>query len=84
MDVIDIYFLFFFLGFTLGDPQRLMHPTDSYGRTCGVDEAVKDKPYLFYFDLTRCADPSVLVKGCPTPQVLFIIPFNQPNVKLFD
>ncbi|KAI9562773.1 hypothetical protein GHT06_010227 [Daphnia sinensis] len=58
-----------FYGFTLGDPQRLLHPTDSNGRICGVDETLKDKPYLFYFDLTRCADPSVLIKGCPTPQV---------------
>lgn len=58
-----------FYGFTLGDPQRLLHPTDSNGRICGVDETVKDKPYLFYFDLTRCADPSVLIKGCPTPQI---------------
>ncbi len=56
-------------GFTLGDPQRLIHPTDSNGKICGVDETVEDKPYLFYFDLTRCADPSIFITGCPTPQV---------------
>ncbi|XP_046448873.1 choline transporter-like protein 2 isoform X1 [Daphnia pulex] len=58
-----------FYGFTLGDPQRLLHPTDSNGKICGVDETVKDKPNLFYFDLTRCADPSIFITGCPTPQV---------------
>lgn len=66
----SIFYVFFCLpGFKLGDPQRLLHPTDSNGRTCGVDETVKDKPFLFYFDLTKCADPSVLIKGCQTPQV---------------
>lgn len=56
-------------GFTLGDPQRIIHPTDSYGRMCGLHEAVKDKPYLFFFDLAKCANPKVLSHGCPTPQV---------------
>ncbi|XP_032776973.2 choline transporter-like 2 [Daphnia magna] len=56
-------------GFILGDPQRLLYPTDSYGRICGVDEKLKDKPYLFYFDLTQCADSFLFTSGCPTPQV---------------
>ncbi len=56
-------------GFTLGDPERLVHPTDSNGLVCGYDAAVKDRPFLHFFDLTRCANPQVLTKGCPTPQV---------------
>lgn len=66
--LIDILFSWL-SGFTLGDPQRLLHPTDSNGKICGVDETVKDRPNLFYFDLTRCADPSIFITGCPTPQV---------------
>ena len=65
----DRYFSSCLSGFSLGDPQRLINPTDSNGKKCGVDETVKDKPFLFYFDLTRCADPSVFITGCPTPQV---------------
>lgn len=63
------------LGILLGDPQRLVHPKDSHGRLCGFDNNLKDKPYLFFFDLTRCANPTVLSTGCPTPQVKFIFNF---------
>ncbi len=41
------------LGFNSGDPSILVNPVDSYGQKCGVDEAVKDKPYLFFFDITK-------------------------------
>jgi len=58
-----------YFGFLLGDPQRLLHPTDSEGRVCGLDENLVLKPYLFFFDLTKCANPTVLTHGCPTPQV---------------
>ncbi|XP_021948484.1 choline transporter-like protein 4 isoform X3 [Folsomia candida] len=57
------------IGFNHGDPTILVYPTDSYGQKCGVDEAVKDKPYLFFFDITRCAKANVLTDGCRTPQV---------------
>ncbi|XP_065349302.1 choline transporter-like 2 isoform X3 [Cloeon dipterum] len=57
------------LAYKTGDPERLIYPTDSLGRRCGVDDLVKDKPHLFFFDLTKCASPTVLVTGCPTPQV---------------
>lgn len=40
-------------GFNQGDPTILVYPVDSYGQKCGVDEAVKDTPYLFFFDITR-------------------------------
>lgn len=51
-----------------GDPERLLHPTDSEGRVCGRGEFA-NKTNLFFFDLTRCASPKVLATGCPTPQV---------------
>ncbi|XP_069697989.1 choline transporter-like 2 isoform X2 [Periplaneta americana] len=54
--------------FMYGDPARLVKPTDSTGRRCGLDADVKDKPYLFYFDLTKCAQ-NAITNGCPTPQV---------------
>nr|CAD7396533.1 unnamed protein product [Timema cristinae] len=57
------------LGFTQGDPSRLLLPTDSQGRKCGLDTDVIDKPYLFFFDLTRCIRSNVVLNGCPTPQV---------------
>lgn len=59
------------LGFVWGNPNRLLHPTDSNGLICGYDEAVKDRPYLVYFDFLKCAQmgPSAAVLGCPTPQV---------------
>lgn len=28
-----------------------------------------DKPYLLFFDLSKCIDPLVPIQGCPTPQV---------------
>lgn len=52
-----------------GDPARLLIVTDSEGRRCGLDDEVRDKPSLFYFDLTKCAVQNVIINGCPTPQV---------------
>ncbi|RXG67089.1 Choline transporter-like protein 2 [Armadillidium vulgare] len=54
---------------TYGDPGRLINPTDSIGQVCGRDLAVRNKPFLFFFDLTRCASPKVPFTGCPTPQI---------------
>ena len=86
-----LLFCFFWVGMIViafysvaeGTPSRLLHPVDSRGRLCGVDSAVADKPFLFFFDLTACAsiyrtvlsgisnlsiDTSNLF-SCPTPQV---------------
>ncbi|XP_055909374.1 choline transporter-like 2 isoform X2 [Eupeodes corollae] len=52
-----------------GDLNKLLVPTDSFNRKCGVDAAVKDKKYLFFFNLEKCIDPLVPITGCPTPQV---------------
>lgn len=37
---------------------------DSYGRTCGLDEDVKDNKYLFFFDITECVSLSFFLFGC--------------------
>jgi solute carrier family 44 (choline transporter-like protein), member 2/4/5 len=52
-----------------GNPSDLILPHDSQGRICGRSQEVKDKKYLFYFDLTRCISLTSLVVGCPTPQI---------------
>lgn len=59
------------IGYTRGDPYKLILPTDSKGQICGYDSAVKDQPYLVYFDILSCAQmgAAVAVSGCPTPQV---------------
>ena len=70
-----------FTAWVNGVPARIIYPTDSKGRLCGVDPAVQDKPFLLFFDLTRCLqiisvaeiisgnfDASTLFT-CPTPQV---------------
>lgn len=46
-----------------------MVPTDTEGRKCGVDSEVVHKPYLVFFNLEKCIDPSVPLYGCKTPQV---------------
>ncbi|GFS69730.1 choline transporter-like protein 4 [Nephila pilipes] len=57
-----------FFAYREGDPRILVYPTDSEGNVCGYGE-FQDKPYLFFFDLMKCASPKVLATGCLTPQV---------------
>ncbi|KAK0406429.1 hypothetical protein QR680_018565 [Steinernema hermaphroditum] len=61
------------LGFMWGKPERIIHPTDSKGRICGYDRPgyynMSSKPYLLFFDLTRCVSYSSVFAGCQTPQV---------------
>lgn len=52
-----------------GDLERLLVPTDSSGRKCGIDNGFIDKPYLLFFNLEKCVDPTVPLFGCKTPQV---------------
>ncbi|KDR18085.1 CTL-like protein 2, partial [Zootermopsis nevadensis] len=77
-DVICLLLFIFFIAawiavgtyaFMHGDPARLLTPTDSEGRRCGLDVEVRNKPSLFYFDLTKCAVQNSIINGCPTPQV---------------
>ncbi|XP_067618052.1 choline transporter-like 2 [Eurosta solidaginis] len=52
-----------------GDLNKLVVPTDSFNRKCGIDSSVLHKKYLFFFDMGKCIDPFVPLTGCPTPQV---------------
>jgi choline transporter-like protein 2/4/5 len=66
----------FVSAFTRGDPSKLLSATDMQGQVCGVDTGVRDKPYLFFFDLTMCAASDTVVSGCPTPQVCLELCFT--------
>ncbi|KAK0179707.1 hypothetical protein PV327_005435 [Microctonus hyperodae] len=48
----------------VGDINAFLVPTDSKGRKCGVDADVIDKPFLVFFDITKCIN-----YRCNTPQV---------------
>lgn len=52
------------LALFVGDINAFLVPTDSKGRKCGVDDDVIDKPFLVFFDLTKCIN-----NRCNTPQV---------------
>ena len=59
--------------------RKLIAPTDSEGRRCGVDSEVIEKPYLVFFDLTKCISvstscntPQVCRKKCPSDNFIFI------------
>lgn len=80
--------------FTHGDPGRLLSPTDSEGQRCGLDDKVRNKPYLFFFDLMKCAASDAVINGCPTPQVCvdkcptenfaFVVESKNPNSQWQD
>uniref|UniRef100_A0A914DSU6 Choline transporter-like protein n=1 Tax=Acrobeloides nanus TaxID=290746 RepID=A0A914DSU6_9BILA len=61
------------LAFLWGKPERLIHPTDSRGRICGFNRPgaydLSSKPYLLFFDLTKCVSFVTVLTGCPTPQI---------------
>ena len=46
-----------YLAFSQGDIDKVLHPTDSKGKVCGRGD-LKDKPYLMFFDLTKCLNVS--------------------------
>lgn len=52
-----------------GDINKLVVPTDSFNKKCGMDSGVLNKKYLFFFNLDKCIDPLVPITGCPTPQI---------------
>lgn len=57
--------------FENGKPLRLFYPSNTNGEICGSSgEDLEDRPYLLFFDLTKCLSPSVAL-GCPTKQVKF-------------
>ncbi|KAF5300796.1 hypothetical protein FQR65_LT09099 [Abscondita terminalis] len=54
--------------FVRGNPSVTFAPKDSQGARCGLDSHVIDKPYLFFFDLTKCLEP-IPFTGCRTKQI---------------
>ncbi|XP_077412645.1 choline transporter-like protein 5-A isoform X2 [Vanacampus margaritifer] len=54
-----------------GDPRKVLHPTNSYGEFCGQKGTANAKrPLLFYFNILKCANPSILINlQCPTMQM---------------
>ncbi|KAF5914355.1 hypothetical protein HPG69_000466 [Diceros bicornis minor] len=59
------------IAWTHGDPRKVIYPTDSRGEFCGQKGTKNaNKPYLFYFNIVKCASPLVLLEfQCPTPQI---------------
>ncbi|NP_001126736.1 choline transporter-like protein 2 [Pongo abelii] len=59
------------IAWTHGDPRKVIYPTDSRGEFCGQEGTKNEnKPYLFYFNIVKCASPLVLLEfQCPTPQI---------------
>ena len=55
--------------FQNGNPLKLVYPSDSSGLICGSDTGLEEKPYLLFFDLTKCIKPGSVALGCPTRQV---------------
>uniref|UniRef100_A0A6M2DWF0 Choline transporter-like protein n=1 Tax=Xenopsylla cheopis TaxID=163159 RepID=A0A6M2DWF0_XENCH len=93
----DIICLIIFLAFVIawigigiyavtnGDIDKVLHPDDSLKRKCGVHPDVKDKPYLLFFDLVKCAKsgqgpcytPQVCVDKCPDKDFYFNVHVNE-------
>ncbi|KAM5256017.1 choline transporter-like protein 5 [Ctenodactylus gundi] len=72
-------FVLFILGYIFlgliawskGDPRRVTYPADSQGHFCGQKGTPNEnKSILFYFNMLRCASPSVMINlQCPTTQI---------------
>lgn len=65
--------MFYFSVFKNGGPERALAPLDSDHRRCGFDNGVEDRPYLFYFDITKCLRPRKNLFFCDTPQVISLL-----------
>ncbi|KAL4647949.1 choline transporter-like protein 2 isoform X1 [Arapaima gigas] len=65
------YFLVGILAWSQGDPRKVIYPTDSSGQFCGqAGTPLEKKPFLFYFNIMKCASPLVLLEfQCPTTQI---------------
>nr|XP_033780094.1 choline transporter-like protein 2 isoform X2 [Geotrypetes seraphini] len=65
------YFVVGFVAWTHGDPRKVIYPTDSRGQFCGqLGTQNEKKPFLFYFNIMKCASPMVLLEfQCPTTQI---------------
>ncbi|CAB3400589.1 unnamed protein product [Caenorhabditis bovis] len=60
-------------GIMWGDPQRLIFSTDSEFRRCGSIVPnyynFSNRPFLLYFDLTKCISYATALGGCQTTQI---------------
>ncbi|CAF0775776.1 unnamed protein product [Rotaria sp. Silwood1] len=73
---IILFIILSFFAFKEGNPEQLIHPTDSQGNLCGTGNFF-DRPYLYFFDWTQCIKafniPVNMLQGrpfiCPTTQV---------------
>ncbi|KAG9343953.1 hypothetical protein JZ751_013342 [Albula glossodonta] len=65
------YFAVGILAWSQGDPRKVIYPTDSRGQFCGqAGTPLEKKPFLFYFNIIKCASPLVLLEfQCPTTQI---------------
>ncbi|KAL1005807.1 hypothetical protein UPYG_G00064220 [Umbra pygmaea] len=65
------YFAVGILAWSQGDPRKVIYPTDSNGQFCGqAGTPLEKKPFLFYFNILKCASPLVLLEfQCPTTQL---------------
>ncbi|XP_078541421.1 choline transporter-like protein 2 isoform X2 [Lissotriton helveticus] len=65
------YFIVGIVAWTHGDPRKVIYPTDSRGQFCGqAGTPNENKPFLFYFNIIKCASPLVLLEfQCPTTQI---------------
>uniref|UniRef100_A0A0K0FF83 Choline transporter-like protein n=1 Tax=Strongyloides venezuelensis TaxID=75913 RepID=A0A0K0FF83_STRVS len=75
------FFIIFFIGWMgvgyqacmTNNFKRVIYPSDSAGRICGMkhDDVYDftEKPYLLFFDLTKCVSWTSFMSGCPTKQV---------------
>uniref|UniRef100_A0AAX7TLR4 Choline transporter-like protein n=1 Tax=Astatotilapia calliptera TaxID=8154 RepID=A0AAX7TLR4_ASTCA len=68
---ISLFFFFSNPAWSQGDPRKVIYPTDSRGQFCGqAGTPLEKKPFLFYFNIMKCASPMVLLEfQCPTTQV---------------
>ncbi|XP_026323832.1 CTL-like protein 2 isoform X4 [Hyposmocoma kahamanoa] len=58
-----------YVGMTQGSVKKILAPVDSNGKRCGLDSNVEHKPYLVFFDISKCLSPGTPITGCPTQQV---------------
>ncbi|KAJ8001745.1 hypothetical protein DPEC_G00172630 [Dallia pectoralis] len=65
------YFAVGIIAWSQGDPRKVIYPTDSTGQFCGqAGTPLEKKPFLFYFNILKCASPLVLLEfQCPTTQL---------------
>ncbi|XP_039628459.1 choline transporter-like protein 2 isoform X2 [Polypterus senegalus] len=65
------YFAVGLVAWSHGDPRKVIYPTNSEGKFCGqVGTPLEKMPFLFYFNIMKCASPLVLLEfQCPTPQI---------------